>query len=380
MRPDDAEVRSFLASTLRGQQVIWPSTAIPEAVAEAAIYHGIAGLLIEAEHRLSSWPPDAVDRMRVEARGRAMWELRHRQMLVELFALLAERGIPFIVLKGTAVAYDLYANAATRMRGDTDLLVAARDVPGTEEALGALGYAGETLGGVTPEFALQQRWTLSTQSGASHTIDLHWQALNAPSLKDLLSFADCLAHSRPLPRLSPDARTMDRVRLLIHTCLHRATQYNAPYAVGGATYFDPGRLIWLWDIHLLAKALTGNEWPQLCALAASMSVSAPCREALVAAQTSFGTVLPGDTMRTLGEAAGADPYHSYFTRSHAASRAFQDVGAIAGLSTKLRYIRSRIVTTEAFLRSKYPQLAARPLPVLYGRRLLDLVLRRSNAS
>jgi hypothetical protein len=173
---------------------------------------------------------------------------------------------------------------------------------------------------------------------------------------------------------------MDRVRLLIHTCLHRATQYNAPYVVDGATYFDPGRLIWLWDIHLLANALTGNEWPQLCAMTASMSVSAPCREALVAAQATFGTALPGDTMRTLGEAAGADPYHSYFTRSHAASRAFQDVGAIAGLSTKLRYIRSRIVTTEAFLRSKYPQLAARPLPVLYGRRLLDLVLRRSNAS
>ncbi|MCL6682818.1 nucleotidyltransferase family protein [Sphingomonas alba] len=379
MRPDDADVRDFLAAALRGEQVVWPGSAEPGDVAEAAIYQGVAGLLIEREHELASWPPETIDRMRTEARGRAMWELRHRLLLAELLDSFAAGGIDCLVLKGTAVAYDLYANAATRMRGDTDLLVAAKDVASAKEVLCALGYMDQTLGGVSPEFALQQTWTLKSASGAAHSIDLHWQALNAPSLKGLLRFQDCLAHSIGLPRLSPHARTMDRARLLVHTCLHRATQHNAPYVVDGATYYDPGRLIWLWDIHLLGNALSSREWLQLSALANDMKVSGPCLEALTAAASSFGTPIPNETARALGESAVADRTNRYFTQSHAASRAIQDIWAIPGWLRKLKYVQSRIVTTEPFLRAKYPQLADRPLPLLYGRRLLDVVRRKSNA-
>jgi hypothetical protein len=70
----------------------------------------------------------------------------------------------------------------------------------------------------------------------------------------------------------------------------------------------------------------------------------------------------------------------YFARSHPLSRAWQDVGTVPGILPKLRYALSRIVTTEEFLRSKYPGLANRPLPWLYGRRLLDAMRRRPDAS
>jgi hypothetical protein len=54
--------------------------------------------------------------------------------------------------------------------------------------------------------------------------------------------------------------------------------------------------------------------------------------------------------------------------------------SIPGIARKLRYALSRVTTTEAFLRAKYPRMAGQPLPLLYGRRLLDLVWRGPNAS
>jgi hypothetical protein len=311
--------------------------------------------------------------IRDEARAQAMWELRHREIIARLIAALDKEAIPSLVLKGTAIAYDLYDNPSARSRGDTDLLVAVGRVARAEAVLANLGFAGEALGGVTREFALQQTWTLTLPDGGSHSVDLHWQVMNAPSLAGLLVADESFASARPLPRLSPLARTIDRVRLLIHTCLHRALQNNAPYFVGGRAYHEPNRLIWLQDIHLIAGALGDAEWTTFCSLVKGMRVSGPCLDGLRTAQAKLGTAFPAWVARDLSETAARERPSHYFARSHALSRGWQDFRSIPGASAKLRYILSRLGTTEPFLRAKYPGMARRPLPLLYGRRLLDLL-------
>ena len=78
--------------------------------------------------------------------------------------------------------------------------------------------------------------------------------------------------------------------------------------------------------------------------------------------------------------AGQQRNSAYFTPSPAMSRAWQDVKSFPGIATKLRYMLSRLVTTEAFIRAKYPNLAGRPLPVLYARRFLDLIRHRAKGA
>ena len=379
MQPDDPKLRELLSAALRDGEVPWPTNfADAEAsdVIRAAIFHGVAGLLVERGKRLSAWPARLMDQLREEARARAMWELRHRQLLHDLLADLDRKTIRALLMKGTATAYDLYENPACRSRGDTDLLVARADVSDATALLASRGYKAGALGGVTPEFALQQVWTLALADGGRHVVDLHWQVMNAPSLKDMLTFEECWANARPLPRLSPHAQTMDRARLLIHTCLHRTMQLNAPYFVDGRTFFDPARLIWSVDIHLIAQALHEEEWQSLGELAIEMRISRLCLDALKGTVRDLGTEVPANGLGGLQAAADKDRNSSYFVRSPALSRAWQDLKSFPGIAQKLRYMLSRVVTTEAFIRGKYPELADRPLPALYARRFIDLIRHR----
>ena len=373
-------IEELLAAALRGEAGPRPAlldeAGAAEAIVEAAIYHGVAGLLIEKTRITGSWPAAIIEPLTDQARAQAMWEMRHRQLLAQLLSALQEQGIRALLMKGTAVAYDLYDNPATRARGDTDLLVAAEDAPAARAVLAGLGYVKGILGGVTDAFALQQPWSLAVPDGGHHSIDLHWQVMNAPSLRDLLPFTECAADAKPLPRLSPEAKTMDRVRLLIHTCLHRAMHRNTPYFIGRQAFYDSGRLIWSYDIHLLVQALDDAEWSRMCDLAARMGVSRVCLDGLKAASAALGTALPASAIGRLQGALGTDRNSLYFVRSRALARAWQDLRSFPGLRRKLRYAASRILPDPRFVRNKYPAMANSSLPTLYAWRLLSLLRRR----
>lgn len=383
MSPDDPELRDLLAAALSDRQAHGPTDwgdVQADDMVRAAIFHGVAGLVVERGDKLVTWPKQVMDCLRDHARARAMWELRHRQLLSDLLADLDGRGIRALLMKGTATAYDLYDNPAYRSRSDSDVLVARHDVSKATALLAGRGYKAGALGGVTPEFALQQVWILDLPDGGSHVIDLHWQVMNAPSLNDMLPFEDCWDNARPLPRLSPHAWTMDRARLLIHTCLHRAMQLNAPYFVDGRTFFDPARLIWSVDIHLLAQALKDPDWQVLAELTKVMGISRLCLSAVRAAQADLGSEISSGEMDALQAEPSKDRNSSYFVRSPALSRAWQDMNSFPGIAKKLRYTLSRLVTTEAFIRGKYPEMADRPLPALYARRFMDLIRHRPKAA
>ena len=377
MHPNDETIRIFLASALRNEPDPWPANwddaASIEAVGKAAIYHGIAGLLVERAAAIGDWPAGTMSRLRDQARAQAMWELRHHQLLARLLAAWNAAGVRALVMKGTALAYDLYGSPAARSRADTDLLVPADQAARAKAILTEQGYAKGVLGGVNEKFALQQPWTLALANGGSHSIDLHWQVMNAPSLQDLLTFAECYAEARPLPRLSPEAMTMDRVRLLIHTCLHRTMHCNTPYVVDGRAFHDSGRLIWSYDIRLLAEALDEGQWRQFIGLAAAGGVSRVCRDGLQAASASLGAPIPGHVLDSLAQSSSGDRNSLYFVRSRSLGRAWQDIRAFPGLRPKLRYALARIVPDPRFVRAKYPGMAHSSLSLLYARRLLALV-------
>jgi hypothetical protein len=373
MRPDDETVREFLAAALRDKPASWPTSwdqpdAI-EAVGGAAIYHGVAGLLVE--RAIDGWPQSLADRLRDHARAQAMWELRHHQLLSELLAALAGRGVPALLLKGSAIAYDLYDPPAARSRGDSDLLVRPADLGEARSALRALGYRPfELHDGLDDDLAQQEAWTLRCDDRSSHGIDLHWEVLNSHALKHVLPIDECFADSRPLPRLSPAARTLDRPRFLLHTCVHRAMHRTAPYFVDGEAHYGEGRLIWSRDIALLGHAMTAEEWPRFARMAVDKHVAGACLAGLRAATDDFAAAVPAEVMAELQDAGSDD-----CLRGTALERAWRDLGSVAGGGAKLRYLRGRLLPAPAFMRAKYPSMSQLPLIVLYARRLAESLRR-----
>ncbi len=373
MRPNDQSIRDFLVDAVGDRPGPWPDhwdhASALEAVGNAAIYHGVAGLL--AGSAIDGWPESLADRIRDQARAQAMWELRHHLLLSALLPALADHQVPALLLKGSAIAYDLYERPAARSRGDSDLLVPRTDLAKARAVLYGLGFRRlEADDGLDDELGRQEAWTMSCDGGAAHCIDLHWEALNSHALGHVLPAEECFATARHLPHLSPAAKTLDRPRFLLHTCIHRAMHRTAPYFVGGKPHFDEGRLIWSKDVALLAAAMTPDEWQDFARLAVAKGVAGACLAGLRAARADFGAIVPGGVADELGSAA-EDPY----LHGSALERAWSDLRSVPGSRAKLRYLRGRLLPAAGFMRAKYPSLAGAPLIVLYARRLAESLRR-----
>ena len=369
--PKAAEVDTVLATALRSERAEWPagwSSNASAAVLERIAYHGVAGLLSAKADPLSRWPDAVRAEIHEHALGQSMWELRHKIVLGELLERLSESGT-VVLLKGTAVAYDLYDNPAVRSRGDTDLLVTNAEREAARKILTESGFVRDNEDHDLPEaLRSQEIWTLRSDDGTNHSIDLHWQPLNAPALEQHLSFGEMAAGALPLRRLCSVARAPSRSMMLLHACLHRGLHDCAPYFVGSRTYFGGNRLIWLYDLLLLGRTMSDLDWRFFCRMAVDKRVADVCLDGLNAAEIRLGPFCPSFMKEELGSAVSG----TYF-RSGQFGRALQDVFAVPGLQRKWQYLWARSLPTAEFMRAKYPEMASRALPILYARRLVELV-------
>ena len=363
---------ALLVDALRGSAT---ASLLPQEDDQALLgriaYHGVAGLLV-SENRLAHWPAALVDEVRELALAQTMWELRHAATLRPLLKQFADAGIATLLLKGTALAYDLYPNPSERARCDSDLLIREQDLSLARRLLSEAGFCPPSEGGfLPPSLRSQESWNLLAADGSGHCIDLHWRPLNSPALDQLFAVDEWFERARPLPRLSEVALAADRPRMLLHACLHRSLHDCAPYQVGIETHFGGNRLIWLWDMVLLGRAMSESEWRRFCGIAGDKGVGDACRAGLDAASHRFGPMAPAWVADELA-GAGTSPYFS----SGQLRRAWLDWLAMPGVTRRLRYLRARALPDGAFMRAKYPRLSGKPLPLLYGRRLLDLLRRR----
>ena len=366
------EMDGLLAAVLRGEAPQWPAGGEAALAVERILYHGIAGLVTERSRDLSGWPSAVLTPVRDQAIAQAMWEMRHKPLLADLLAAFAEAGIIALLLKGSALAYDLYSEPSARSRGDSDVLIAPGDLAEARHVLGRLGFARGSDEIASDELALQEIWSIAGEDGLQHHIDLHWQLLNAPALAGVMVFDACAADPLALPRLGPGAMAMTRVATLLHTCIHRAMHITNPYFVDGMTYYGGDRLIWAKDIDLLASALSEVEWEAFGTAAIRQAVALVALNGLEIAHTALGTQVPRQVSERLGTAQG-EAASAYLLSSGQARRSFRDLLAIPGFRGKIAYATRRALPSAAFMRSKYPDMAERPLAALHARRMIDLV-------
>ena len=165
---------------------------------------------------------------------------------------LSEAGISVLLTKGTALAYSLYPVPSIRSRGDTDLLVQEKDVPALCSVLADMGYLRDRESqGIGSEVNL----TKKDRSGLEHVLDVHWRLSSNEVFAGLCDWEEANRESIALPTLAPQARGLGHVHALLHACVHRAVHFHSPYYVNGEAFLEGNRLIWLYDIRLLASAL-----------------------------------------------------------------------------------------------------------------------------
>jgi hypothetical protein len=259
--PVPARLREPLAAILRGDGSAWPESLAESLTSEdvrAIVEHGV-GPLVYASVR--------VPQLRNDAIHAAAYEPLRATDLAEVLSALAARGVEVLILKGTALAYDLYAEPELRPRSDTDILIARDDLPAVRETMLALGFEEHPSSG--DEHGLRQ--SVFTRAPGM-VYDIHWAATNVPVFDAVLRFEELLPRSMALPRLGPHARALSHVDALLMACIHRVAHHH-----------DSDRLIWLVDIDLLRERMSRDEHERFWRLAAQGRVVGVCARSIAVA-------------------------------------------------------------------------------------------------
>ena len=175
-----------------------------------------------------------------------------------MLADLHEAGISVLLLKGTPLAYSLYSAPYLRSRCDTDLLFQERSA--AERVWEVLRHRGYQRSNQLPGSQIFRQFSLYRKllGGQGMTLDLHWRINNHPFLAQVLPPSELFDHSQPLPALGPFARTLTWEYSLLLSCVHLLA--HGPEGTGD-------RLIWHYDIHLLAQKMEDSDWKALYRLA-----------------------------------------------------------------------------------------------------------------
>lgn len=363
------QVDNLMTRALRGTAP-WREGIDSEVVAARAIYHGIAGILIDHSVRIADWPIDVLDRLRQQAMAQNMWEMRHKLVVTDLLDRVAAGGISVRLLKGTAFAYGIYPRPGQRPRGDSDILIAPRDLSRARSVLSDAGFSPcLEIRTTSTVDRLQEVWTMRHPDGSIHEIDLHWAALNSPLLATILPVELAMDGPACLPSLGRNALTLPGELALMHAAMHRAKHVLSPYFVDGVVYYGGERLIWLVDIDLLWRALHPEDRNNAVTWAVKMGVGGLVGAALGAARDHLATSVDKSVLAALN-AAPAGAAARYLASDTRAAQEMRDVSASGPVMGKMRYLRTRLFPPRQFIRAKYPRLSRWPLAFLYLKRFV----------
>ncbi|WP_339138129.1 MAG: nucleotidyltransferase family protein [Candidatus Electrothrix sp. GW3-4] len=370
-----AETGDLLRQVFLDQDLNWPEngTLSEEVFFRHVVSQGMAPLLFRrlAGRAGSAWPQSLVQRLRESALHQSAFDLVAEMDLCHLLDALAEIDVKPLLLKGTPLSYTLYPEPGLRPRCDTDLLIRESDRDKTAALMKKMGYAPLHEAQVD-SINTQMSYAGKTAQGITCRYDIHWQVSNCNRQfsRDFTS-GKLFAQAEAIPALGEHACTLSKVDALIFACFHRAGHFS----------HSGDRLIWLYDIHLLCQALTAHEVARFYQLAKELQMISLCVNAMLTAQSWFGTVC-SEELQTFLQETGENEASSLLLgkdRNDGIRRmTLLELQGMATWQERFSYIVQNLFPPPEFMLWRY-QKKKIFLPWLYARRLVEgllIILRR----
>lgn len=352
--------RAWLAAALRGGAP--PGDAPAASLLACAQKEGVAAL-VHALGATRALPAEVVAEFAAFEKQRIAVEMLARRELAAVMQALAGAQVPFLLLKGTALAYSVYPAPHLRPRSDVDLLFP--DQATMLRACAALADIGYTASQVPDDSLISYEKGLhrTTPGGHAHHLDMHWKIANQALFADALPWHELAAAAIGLPALDPAARALSPVHALLHACMHRIS--HLPWDDDSGMSGD--RLIWLYDFHLLAQRIDAQGYADFRRIAGAQRLAGVCLDGLRQAQNAFATPLPAGLLDDLARTARSEP----FDARHARIRWYQEWHNLRAqpLRRKLAFAREKLFPSRAYMREQYPVDGPLGLAVAYLRRL-----------
>ena len=346
--PSPDPIRAWLAAVIRGAE---PGAAPPDeaGLLETAQAEGVLALCHDRLRRAPAWtqyPETLREALTRHAYQAVAVEMMRAAELRDVLAALAQAGLPVLLLKGAALAYTLYPEPHLRERCDTDLLLPDRDaVEQAWRVFQTLGYQRPATATAAGELVSSELGCYKTTgSGLIHALDVHWRWSNATLFAGVFTFAELAEATVPIPALGPHAQGLGSVHALLLACVHRMTHRLQDN--------DIDRLIWLYDIHLLAEGLTDGQWRQVVTLAEARVLCGPCCDGLDSAQRWFGTNRPDEVLNRLRAGTARERFDPGQLRQPWRLE-WLAFCALPSTRLRLRWIGQRLFPDSDYLREQY---------------------------
>jgi Uncharacterised nucleotidyltransferase len=352
----------LLAAIVRGDKDIAASLSSidAETFCRRAAEHGMLPLVAERLAHAEDVPGTLRTLVRTRATEALVLDLARVAELKGLLRALAQGGVVPLLLKGAHLAYSHYPRPYLRPKPDTDLLVPLHARDAVRRIVLDLGY--QPCLTIPGELVAAQA-TFDKRRGGRlvHTVDVHWKISNALPFADVLAYDELAGRAVPVPSLEASARGLCSVDALVLAAVHRI-----------AHHFDSDHLIWLYDIDLIARGLTHEEWRQFTALVRARKVAAVCRRSLQRAVDRFGTNIPAWVWTDLPsrDAGEGERTARYLARRTHLGVVLDDLRTLPRWRDRWQLVREHAFPPATYMRGVYASSNAAPLPLLYARRLL----------
>ncbi len=308
---------------------------------------------------LREWPSVFIDaHSAAERQAIAVECVRHAE-LTRVLDALSQARIRTLLFKGTALAHTHYSAPHLRSRTDTDIVVSSADVPPLARILADLGYErpAQTSGRL---ISFQQHFAKDDRYGVLHVLDVHWKISNRHALANRIAFDELWEHRVPLPALGPSAAAPGRVHALLIALIHRAGHHPGS-----------GDLRWMYDLHVLAEALSADDVRQVGAMVADRGLEGIARDALAAARERFGPCATDRMVAALDNGmTDADNVAVLRGRWSRTDILLQDLRALPGWRARGRLICEHLLAPASYMRERYGVRSSALLPGLYVWRAL----------
>jgi len=247
-RPGSAEVASRLSSAL---------SAVPsfDELATAAEQHGMEPLVLAHIERTGlAIPADLRARLRARRIQHAHAAAVRTRVVADVNCAMAQAEVPFLVLKGAALAHLVYGDPRLRPMRDVDLLIRKPDAGRALETLMGCGFSP---GGIAvPSRHHHLEAMAKTLDGATVTIELHHELMVRTPFVEPRDYDDLIRRSQPLDWGGMSYQTLGCEDMLWHVYAH-AFVINT---------LRPGaiRLLSVADlVHATEAWVDRIDWPQL---------------------------------------------------------------------------------------------------------------------
>ena len=333
---------------------------------------GVAALV--RHHARSSpawhdWPAAVREALIRDARMQAALDLLREGELIAVLAAFGQAGIATVLLKGAALAYSHYPEPASRTRCDADVLIRPADHDAAMHLLEGLGYRRPNA--VSGTLVSYEESHTKNDGPVDHVIDLHWRISNRQVFARALSFEEAYARSVPVPQLGASARTLYPPHALLLACMHRAAHLSSEGPEGN-------RLVWLYDIHLLANAMTAGEWKDFAQLCSVKEMRRISLDAFSATQRTFATVFPDDVLDALAPAGTKELSAAYLVTDRR-RLLLTNLRALGSWRERATLLRESLFPPAEYLLAKYQAQSRWLLPWWYVRRAAEGVWKVSRS-